>query len=1466
MPQDRVINALGPTKPIPCYAMAIVLVSASLLLQFGLDRYWDLQLPPFIVCYPAVMLVALLGGIRPGLLATLLGALGADYLFISPVRSLAVAGLSQALALGLFSAMGVFMSLVAGKYKRSQHLIALHKEELAVRESKEELRKATEYRQLALDAAGMGLWEIRTDAGETTRDENTRKLCGLSSDESLTNDAFRERIHPEDRATAAGTVKLAMAGANGALWGTEYRVIWPDGSIHWIASYGQRFTNRERGVDSLVGVSMDVTERKRVEDSLRKSEVEHRLLLEQIPDGIFVSDAQGRFLDVNPAGVELMGYGSDELRDLTVPDILPPEEAERLTDILARFRGGGVVHFEMRHKRKDGSIFDASVTGRQLSDGRLISSIRNVSKQKHDEEDKKKLLDAVQKERDYLSALISAMKDEVWFIDAEERVALVNPAVLDSFGSNYIPNARISEVGRGIEFRRADGSLRPIDESPPMRALRGETVRTEEEILLFPGTGKLRHREVSAEPLKDAEGTIIGSLVVVHDITRRKHAEEELRQKEAQFRNLANSIPQLCWMANPDGGIFWFNERWYEYTGTNLEQMEDWGWLSLVATEALPAVMAQLKNSIDTKSPCELTFPLKSAAGDFRFFLTHVVPIFDADGQVSRWIGTNTDITDQKRAEEELRKSEMLYRGLFSSMNEGFCRVEVIFDPEEKPVDLRFIEVNEAFEEQSGLHDVVGRRVSEVAPTLEQHWFELYGKVALTGDPLFLNDAEGVNRNFEVHAYRVGEPTQRQVAVVFNDISERKKAEEHIRQLNRVYSVLSDINQTIVREKDSKAMLESACEIAVEKGRFRMAWIGMIDPATLQLNRVACSGIVDGYLDQVKIDLRDPNSEDGPIANCFRSGEHAICNDIEHELLRPWRNNALQNGYRSVAAFPLRHEGRVVGVFSLYASELAFFNESEIRLLDELATDISFALEIGRNEEDRKRKEEELRWRTAFFEAQVESSLDGILVVDHQGRIILQNKRACQLWKIPSEIANEDYLRQVQFVISMTKNPDQFVEKMEYLYAHPDEVSQDEIELLDGTLLDRYSSPVKDKAGTYYGRIWMFHDITRRRRLEEQFRQSQKMEAIGQLTGGIAHDFNNLLAVIIGNLDLLERQIKGNEAAVKRVNTARNASLRGAEVTRRLLAFARQQDLKPAALDINTVIKSVLALAAPALGPAIQTVTTLDQSVPQVLADSSGLENAFLNLLVNARDAMPKGGKLTITSEIRTLEDGQFLGKSNELTPGRYAFVTVSDTGHGMSKETSQKVFEPFFTTKSQGTGLGLAMVYGFFKQSGGTIRVYSELGSGTTFSFYLPLADGAEVLLPSTPMLETHSPVVNVGTILVVDDDADLREIVSTCLGECGYSVLTAADGESAGRILNEHSEILLLITDILMPGGENGAELALRAVEINPQIRIVYCSGFQADALAESKMSLAEGPLLRKPYQRHELLAIVRDVLSPR
>jgi PAS domain S-box-containing protein len=409
-------------------------------------------------------------------------------------------------------------------------------------------------------------------------------------------------------------------------------------------------------------------------------------------------------------------------------------------------------------------------------------------------------------------------------------------------------------------------------------------------------------------------------------------------------------------------------------------------------------------------------------------------------------------------------------------------------------------------------------------------------------------------------------------------------------------------------------------------------------------------------------------------------------------------------------------------------------------------------------------------------------------------------------------------------------------------------------------------SPIRDSKGNITGASKTARDITERKQLERQLQQSQKMEAIGQLTGGIAHDFNNLLGVITGNLDLLENLVSGNDAALTRIQTALKAAGRGADLTRRLLAFSRREQLKPAFTQLQDAIRNTIELASSALGPEINITTHFDETLPAVFVDASGLENALLNIAVNARDAMPKGGTLSFSIELKHVEESYPSVKIGELKSGTYACVSVSDTGFGMSRETLERAFEPFFSTKprGKGTGLGLAMVYGFIKQSGGTVRLYSELDYGTTVSLYLPLA--SDPIRATVEAAKRDYAAQPGDTALVVDDETDLLEIAASYLSEMGYKVLQATDGPSALEIIAREKDknIDLMITDIIMPGGMSGVDLVERARKIIPAMKIIYSSGFTADALIERSGTWVEGFLLHKPYYRSEFHAAVRDAME--
>jgi len=520
---------------------------------------------------------------------------------------------------------------------------------------------------------------------------------------------------------------------------------------------------------------------------------------------------------------------------------------------------------------------------------------------------------------------------------------------------------------------------------------------------------------------------------------------------------------------------------------------------------------------------------------------------------------------------------------------------------------------------------------------------------------------------------------------------------------------------------------------------------------------------------------------------------------------------------------------------------------------------------MGQDITERKRADEELQWKTAFLEAQVHSSIDGIIVVDQQGKKILQNQRTADLFQIPRHIVDDtDDEKQVRWVTGMVRDPDRFLERVLHLYSHPDEIGHDEIELKDGTILDRYSAPVLGKEGRSYGRIWTFRDITERRLIEDRLVQSQRLETVGKLAGGIAHEFNSILTAIIGQSELLLGDLPDGSPLAKNVIEISQAALRAATLTRQLLAYGRKQILQPEALDLNLIIASKVEMIHHLTGVQIETQIVPAPGLQTVKADAGQMEEVIVNMVINARDAMPGGGKLVMeTANVSFDQDS--VGRYPELKPGDYVVLAITDTGAGMSDAVKARVFEPFFTTKGvgQGAGLGLSTCYGIVKQSGGHISVYSELGRGTTFKIYLPQAE--PLVKISTQRLASSDLLRGTETILLVEDDPALREMATTLLSRLGYTVLAAANGVEALILKqkNGSGHIDLLFTDVVMPH-MSGKELADRMQAAYPHTRILFTSAYAENAIVHQGVLDPGVTLLQKPFTPSALARKVRETLD--
>jgi signal transduction histidine kinase len=392
-------------------------------------------------------------------------------------------------------------------------------------------------------------------------------------------------------------------------------------------------------------------------------------------------------------------------------------------------------------------------------------------------------------------------------------------------------------------------------------------------------------------------------------------------------------------------------------------------------------------------------------------------------------------------------------------------------------------------------------------------------------------------------------------------------------------------------------------------------------------------------------------------------------------------------------------------------------------------------------------------------------------------------------------------------------------------------------------------------------------EVAERMKAEEALRQAQKMEAVGQLTGGIAHDFNNLLTIIVGNIELLQRRLPESEDRLQRAAShAMDATRRAATLTQRLLAFSRRQPLDPKPIDANKLVAGMSDLLRRTLGEAVMLETVLGGGLWRTQADPNQLENAILNLAVNARDAMPDGGKLTIETANARLDEAYVEVLAEPVPAGQYVLVAVSDTGTGMDKATMEKVFEPFFTTKAvgKGTGLGLSQVYGFVRQSSGHVRIYSELGEGTTIKIYLPRLIGSEGEPVEMPAKQAVMVKGSGETILVVEDEPALRTYAAEALRDLGYRILEAADGREALAIVEQHREIALLFTDVVLTGGMNGRALADEVTRRRPELPVLYTTGYTQNAIVHHGRLDPGMHLIGKPFTYAELAAKVRQMLD--
>lgn len=964
--------------------------------------------------------------------------------------------------------------------------------------------------------------------------------------------------------------------------------------------------------------------------------------------------------------------------------------------------------------------------------------------------------------------------------------------------------------------------------------------------------------EVQSAPVREADGSIVWH-GIMSDATERSVAASRLADSERRYRQLADSIPQVVWTSGHDGTVDFLNRRALEYTGFSAVALSQFSWNSVIHPEDREMAQQCWDSSQRQERLLEVSLRLRRADGTYRWHMLRHTPMRDSRGTLRRWYGTSTDIDDLKQVELALRAERDRFTALVNTVPGVIFACHVHADGQRsldfvapQVADLMGIDAAVA---QLDMQQLVQQIHPEDLPGVERDFAEATRSLRLWRSEFrAIHGQRGV-----LWVEGVAQPTALPDGGVLwqgflADISERKRAEGALQQQLEMLRVLSAAAADFLGGTDARPLLPELFDRVAEQLGCEIYWQYRCTGDRLQL--VFTRG------------LSDAEEESGrflPVGEllCGVCAEQqaAIYVDYLQDSEDPKAKAAKSLGLRVYFANPLIVSGELVGTLCFGSRVKDTLTEAERSFASAFSQHV--ALAKARQASDEALRDSEERYRRLV------QMLPVAVLVTSQGVVSFCNPAFVRLM----DAADESGLLAVP--LSSFVHPDYAESLTTRLASHgsaPESALELRLQRQDGS-----SIPVQIELTHFIqqGRpatMVAVLDLTEResalaarRRLEEQVWQAQKLEATGRLAGGVAHDFNNLLTIINGCCHLLLASSGLNEEQHEAVAGIEGASERAARLTKQLLALSRKALIEPRVLDLNAVVSDSTQLLRRLLGEDIALSSKLDPLLLRIKADPGQIDQVLLNLAVNSRDAMPQGGVLS-------LETGNiYIGPDDsehypELRPGPYVRLSVSDNGQGIPTDVIANIFEPFFTTKpaGRGTGLGLAVVHGIVKQSGGHISVYSEVGVGTTFMLLLPALPVASARAPRS-VIAADAPRGN-ETILLVDDEPEVRRLAKLSLSLHGYNVLEAANGEDALRIADKQAEpIHLLVTDLVMPlmGGRLLAH-TLRQKLVH--LRVLFMSGFTDDSVVRHGLLDTAEAFMQKPFTPTILAQQVRSLLDRR
>jgi two-component system, cell cycle sensor histidine kinase and response regulator CckA len=1255
----------------------------------------------------------------------------------------------------------------------------------------------------------------------------------------LYGEGWKSLVHPEDLSRIMDTYDKAFSAQR--TFCVEFRLRHADGTYHWVLATASPRRTAEGSFAGYIGTYVDITERRLFEESLRESEQRHKAIYNETPVMMHSIDHDGRLVGVSDYWTETMGYTREEVLGRKSTEFLTAESQRYARDVILPefYKMGVCTNVPYQFVKKSGEVMDVllSATSERDAEGNFVRSLAVVV----DVTERKMIVQALREREELYRGLTEASPD---------AIAMIDPSGVIQWGNTQKAKLLGCERPEEVVGRHVLDIIAPEDreqvQNVMFQLLNGtESAQLEYHLLQRDGTQIMVETHVRTLPKED--GGVLGCIAVSRDVTAERLAETELREREDRYRIIAEQTGQLLYDWDmTTGNIQWAGaiEKITGFSPQEFEATDIRQWEEMIHPEDRAQAMEALQSMSADDGMFHVEYRFRRHDGSYAFVEDTGVVQHDDRGKAYRMLGSMKDISERMQGEVLRAASEHMFRTVLDTVP-----VRVFW----KDKNLTYIGCNRAFAADLGLtspKEIIGKSDFDLSWSGQADRIRDVDKSIIEcGAPIIGVEERRTWSDDEIHWLRLckvplKDTEGRTIGVLgtYEDITEHRQAEDSLRlahaELQAVFYAIPDL-----------------------------------------LFRIKSDGTVSGLWSGPKGKLYVPASE-------FLGKRFS-------DVLPPDVGNLLMTGIQQVAEtkrpVEVEYELTIADDRSYFEAQIAPLADGE-------------EVVVVRDISARKRAEQVRSVLARISEAsattdRLEDFLEamrvciGDLVDTHNFYVAIYND-AEDTYSFPCFA--DEYDEMAPTPMKLPRTLTDYVRRTGApLLCDHDTFRRlgeaGEVELLGTDSLTWMGIPLRTTQGVlgvmamqsyHNANLYDAQDlellnlisghvamaIQRRRALdaliasEAQLRQAQKMEAIGRLAGGVAHDFNNVLTSILGysELTLMKTTDGGLRDNIEQVI---KAAQRAASLTRQLLAFSRKQVLQPRALNLNETIADMEKMVRRLIGEDVELTTHFQSNLGSVKADPNQIEQVLLNLAVNARDAMPEGGKITITTENVELDD-VYLRDHPDVTAGPYVMLSVTDNGCGMSRDVQSRIFEPFYTTKEQGkgTGLGLATVYGIVKQSGGCIHVYSEEGRGTTFKVFLPRVDEVP---ETTDEAVSQGTLAGQETVLLVEDDEAVRRIVRELLEREGYLVLEAAGAGSAMQMERDYGErIDVLLSDVIMPQ-ISGDALARYLTGSRPDLKVLLMSGYTDDSIFRRGLDHSAA-FLSKPFTAEKLLRTLRDVLD--